>query len=107
MSNNKNMNLVAELMKMRNEKLVVVREDLKGATFDNTNVPLTADIMTILRSFFTNADEIVVDMSWCGFFGVSAVYLCDAIWRKTVDTNLLQTAFKVTDTDKVMKMLAA
>ena len=40
MSNNKKMNVVGEILKMRGGDSVSVREDLKGATFDNTNVPL-------------------------------------------------------------------
>lgn len=105
--NNNKMNVVCEILKMRGGDRVSVREDLKGATFDNTNLPLLADIQTILRSFFTNADEIVTDMSFFGYFGVSAIYLIDAKWRKKVDMNTLLMAVKATDEPKVRELLAA
>ena len=107
MSNNKKMNVVGEILKMRGGDSVSVREDLKGATFDNTNVPLMGDIQTILRSFFTNADEIVSDMSFFGYFGVSAIYLNKAIWRDKVDTDMLLMSIKATDKPRVLKLLAA
>lgn len=106
-NNNKKMNVVGEILKMRGGNEVSVREDLKGATFDNTNVPLAADIQTILRSFFTNADEIVSDMSFFGYFGVSAIYLNEAIWRDKVDTDMLIMSFKATDEQRVLELLAA
>ena len=106
-NNNKKMNVVGEILKMRGGNEVSVREDLKGATFDNTNVPLAADIQTILSSFFTNADEIVSDMSFFGYFGVSAIYLNEAIWRDKVDTDMLIMSFKATDEQRVLELLAA
>ena len=105
--NNNKMNVVCEILKMRCGDRICVREDLKGASFDNTNVPLLADIQTILRSFFTNADEIVCDMAFFGYFGVSAIYLTDAKWRKKVDMNTLLMAVKATDEPKVRELLAA
>ena len=105
--NNNKMNVVGEILKMRGGNRVSVRSDLKGATFDNTNVPLVADIMSILRSFFTNANEIVADMSLYGYFGISAIYLMEGVWRDNVDTDLLTMSVKASDTDKVLEMLAA
>ena len=107
MSNNKKMNVVGEILKMRGGDRVFVREDLQGATFDNTNVPLVADIRTILRSFFTNADEIVSDLSFFGYFGVSAIYLKNAVWKDNVDTDMLLMSIKATDEPKVLELLAA
>ena len=106
-NNNEKMNVVGEILKMRGGNEVSVREDLKGATFDNTNVPLAADIQTILSLFFTNADEIVSDMSFFGYFGVSAIYLNEAIWRDKVDTDMLIMSFKATDEQRVLELLAA
>ena len=105
--NNSKMNVVCEILKMRGGDKVYVREDLKGATFENTNVPLVVDIRTILGSFFTNADEIVSDMSLFGYFGVSAIYLNKVVWRDKVDIDMLLMSIKATDKPKVRELLAA
>ena len=105
--NNKKMNVVGEILEIRGGDQVCVREDLQGASFNNMNVPLFADIRNILRSFFKNADNIICDMRFFGYFGVSAIYLTDAKWRKKVDMNTLLMAVKATDEPKVRELLAA
>ena len=105
--NNKKMNVVAEILKLRCGDRISVREDLNGCAFDTTNVPLLSDVRCILRSFFTNADKIVRDMSLFGYYGISAIYLNEAKFRKKVDTDLLLMSVKASDTDKVNELLSA
>jgi hypothetical protein len=103
--NNKKMNVVGEILKIRGGDQVCVREDLQGASFNNMNVPLLADIKGILRSFFTNADDIICNMSFFGYFGVSAIYLNEAVWRNKIDKHLLLMSIKATDEPKVLNLI--
>jgi hypothetical protein len=103
--NNKKMNVVGEILKIRGGDQVCVREDLQGASFNNMNVPLFADIRNILRSFFKNADDIICDMRFFGYFGVSAIYLNEAVWRNKIDKHLLLMSIKATDEPKVLNLI--
>ena len=103
--NNKRLNAVCEILKIRGGENVAVRDDLQGATFFSNNVPLMADIQTILRAFFTNAEFLIDDMSWMGYDGISAIYLVYGEWRDKIDTNLVLMSVKATDEERVIEII--
>ena len=92
---------VVAILKMRCGERICVRDDLKGASFDSTNTPMVADIMSILRACFTNADDIVEDLSWRGYFGIMGIFLINAEWRDEIDMALLEMSIKHQDIEKV------
>ena len=105
--NNKNLNIVCEILKLRCGERLYVREDMKSCAFDNTIVPMYADIKTILRSFFTNADNMIMDMTLFGYPCVSLIAFEEAKWRNSVDMDMLTMSVKASDEPRVRELLVA
>ena len=89
--NNKNLNIVCEILKLRCGERLYVREDMKSCAFDNTIVPMYADIKTILRSFFTNADNMIMDMT---LFGRIACSITERVCGEFFPTTIFNISFK-------------
>lgn len=97
---------VCEILKLRGADRICVREDMKGASFDSTSVPFVADIKGILRCFYKNVDDMLLDGAWRGYFGIMLVYLCDGEFKKRIDKKSLELYVKYTDVEKVREILS-
>ena len=96
---------VCAVLELRCGERISVREDLRGAAFDGTNVPLLADVKGILRACFKNADDIMVDGSWMGYFGVQLIYFDDVEWVDgEINMDELSMYVKYEDVEKVCSL---